>query len=69
MKEFDVERFRRLALEIATPIGVELVAGVRREFARVLHDEAEGEPEVVAKKLRAVAAAFECGQRPGAEDE
>lgn len=46
----------------------EVIFALRKEMACILRAEADGEPEIVAAKLRALAAAFECGQcRDGGE--
>lgn len=42
----------------------EVLAAMRRELANGLRAVAEDEPEAVARRLRAVAAAFEAGQPP-----
>lgn len=42
----------------------EALWAIRRELACLLRDEAEGEPKVVADKLRAIAAEFESGTGP-----
>lgn len=41
----------------------EIVFELRREMAKILRDEAEGEHPLVAKKLREVADVFEVGNR------
>lgn len=43
----------------------ELIAAVRREMATILREEADAESDPrIARRLRALAAAFECGTRP-----
>lgn len=39
----------------------EVLAAMRREFARLVEQAAVGEEPAVARRLREVAAAFECG--------
>jgi hypothetical protein len=51
--------------EYTKPVIAELVATVRQQLADQLRDEAEGELPTVARKLRAIAAEFEAGMRPG----
>lgn len=41
----------------------ELIAGLRKEMADMLREEADGEPQIVKRKLEALAAAFEVGSR------
>ena len=44
----------------------EMIAAVRHEMASILRDEADAEADPrLARRLRALAAAFECGTRPG----
>ncbi len=39
----------------------QVLASMRREIAKMLRDEAEGEPDFVERKLREIAARFESG--------
>ena len=44
----------------------EMIAAVRHEMATILREEADAEADPrIARRLRALADAFECGTRPG----